>query len=465
MQIRAAIYCRISEDRANGWGIADQEHHCRRLAGVMGWNVVGVYQDNDIGSTGRTRKRRNDYERLCAHISAGKFEAVLVTELSILHRRPLEWRQFRELGKARRLKIKSLSDFIDLDTGEGAVGADLRVDVDEEEVEQIWTGVGRKSLSEAKEGRPHSGGIRPFGYKYDNGTLIIIPEEAALVREAASRVRQDESLAGICADWQQRGITTPKGNMWVPTTLRQTLLRRSLAGYREHPVVGTVRANWAPILSEDEWERVQSVLTDPSRLNRGRVNVRTYLLTGYVFCGLCDQPLRGGPRSVITGARAYSCRKAAGYKGCGRIKRQADPLEKEVAERLLFRLNSHELRASLAAPDDKADRREREEIERTRAKIGQISDDYTDGTFTKEEYLRQKARLQQRLEEVEGRVSHRQSSYTQVPLADEPVRDAWESHAFDWRRALINVVIEKVIVLPQRVREFDPNTVKVIWKD
>jgi len=27
------------------------------------------------------------------------------------------------------------------------------------------------------------------------------------------------------------------------------------------------------------------------------------------------------------------------------------------------------------------------------------------------------------------------------------------------------VVIEKVIVLPQRVREFDPNTVKVIWKD
>ncbi len=214
MQIRAAIYCRISEDRSNGWGIADQEHHCRRLAGVMGWNVVGVYQDNDIGSTGRTRKRRNDYERLCAHISAGKFEAVLVTELSLLHRRPLEWRQFRELGKARRLKIKSLSDFIDLETGEGALGADLRVD--EEEV-------------------------------YDNGTLIIIPEEAALVREAASRVRQDESLAGICADWQQRGITTPKGNMWVPTTLRQTLLRRSLAGYREHPAVGAVRANWAPI--------------------------------------------------------------------------------------------------------------------------------------------------------------------------------------------------------------------------
>jgi len=27
------------------------------------------------------------------------------------------------------------------------------------------------------------------------------------------------------------------------------------------------------------------------------------------------------------------------------------------------------------------------------------------------------------------------------------------------------VVIEKVIVLPQRGREFDPNAVKVIWKD
>jgi len=66
---------------------------------------------------------------------------------------------------------------------------------------------------------------------------------------------------------------------------------------------------------------------------------------------------------------------------------------------------------------------------------------------------------------IHWRRKSQNGSYTQVPLADEPVRDAWESHAFDWRRALINVVIEKVIVLPQRVREFDPNTVKVIWKD
>ena len=107
MTVRAAIYCCISEDQANGWDVAYQEQHCRRLAEAMGWDVVGVYIDNDIGATVRSRKRRKDYERLCSDIAAGDIDTVLVTELSRLHRRPLEWHQFRELAKSHGLNRSS----------------------------------------------------------------------------------------------------------------------------------------------------------------------------------------------------------------------------------------------------------------------------------------------------------------------------------------------------------------------
>jgi site-specific DNA recombinase len=466
MTVRAAIYCRISEDQANGWDVAYQEQHCRRLAEAMGWDVVGVYIDNDIGATVRSRKRRKDYERLCSDIAAGDIDTVLVTELSRLHRRPLEWHQFRELAKSHGLKIKSLTDSIDLATAEGVFAANLRADIDEEEAEQIRRRVQRRSLSEAREGRPHSGGTRAFGYKWipEQRTLEIVPHEAELIREAARRLLQGESLGAVCMDWNRRGITTTTGKVWGTTQLRQMVMRVTLTGYRSHPVAGQVRGNWPAILPKGDWEQLCFLLNDPTRRNHGRVNVRSYLLTGFVYCALCGQPLRGGPNG--RSQRNYYCRMSVGFSGCGRIRRLADPVDKEVIDRLLYCLDSPEVRAALAAPDDEADVNDHAEIEQARDRLVQLADDYADGTFTKAEYLRQKSRFQDRIDALMRKLAQRQSSYTLAAVSNEPIMEAWQEHSgqLDWQRALIGAVIAKVIIRPQRGRKFDPNTIEIVWK-
>ncbi len=165
MQIQAGIYCRISDDQQNGWGVGDQEQHGHRIAEQMGWSVVEVYVDNDITATGRTRKRRRAYERMLSDIAAGHINGVIATETSRLHRRPLEWYQFRDLAEPHKVKIKTLSDYIDLETGEGVFAANLRAAIDEEEAEQIRRRVLRKHLSTAQAGKPLFGGHRPFGYR------------------------------------------------------------------------------------------------------------------------------------------------------------------------------------------------------------------------------------------------------------------------------------------------------------
>ncbi len=68
--VRAAVYVRISSDRAGaGLGVARQEEDCRALCDRLGWQVARVYPDNDVSAY--SGRRRPQWERLNADIAAG----------------------------------------------------------------------------------------------------------------------------------------------------------------------------------------------------------------------------------------------------------------------------------------------------------------------------------------------------------------------------------------------------------
>ena len=68
--VRAAIYVRISSDRAGaGMGVARQEEDCRALCERLGWQVADVYRDNDVSAfSGQTRPA---WQQLNSDIAAG----------------------------------------------------------------------------------------------------------------------------------------------------------------------------------------------------------------------------------------------------------------------------------------------------------------------------------------------------------------------------------------------------------
>src|SRR4051812_22506501 len=116
----AAIYCRISDDRAGrALGVARQEADCRELAARKGWAVAGLYVDNDI-SAADVRKRRPEYERLLGDIKAGIVDGVVVWDADRLHRRPVELEAFFEVADAAGLRhLATVGGDIDLATGDG----------------------------------------------------------------------------------------------------------------------------------------------------------------------------------------------------------------------------------------------------------------------------------------------------------------------------------------------------------
>ena len=57
MPTQATVNCRISDDRGRqGLGLARQRKDCEALIEREGWEIAGVYTDNDLSAfSGRTR--------------------------------------------------------------------------------------------------------------------------------------------------------------------------------------------------------------------------------------------------------------------------------------------------------------------------------------------------------------------------------------------------------------------------
>lgn len=82
---RIAIYCRYSTDFQDETSIADQIRLCRDLAKRMGWpEPMFVYADAAI--SGASRHNRPEYLRMMADMEDGKFDALIVENISRLTR-------------------------------------------------------------------------------------------------------------------------------------------------------------------------------------------------------------------------------------------------------------------------------------------------------------------------------------------------------------------------------------------
>jgi site-specific DNA recombinase len=99
MTMKAAIYCRISDDReGSGLGVTRQEADCRALAQTRGWTVTRVYVDNDI-SLAYSGKPRPSYKQLLSAMREKEFEAVITWHTDRLHRSPVELEEFISVGE------------------------------------------------------------------------------------------------------------------------------------------------------------------------------------------------------------------------------------------------------------------------------------------------------------------------------------------------------------------------------
>lgn len=482
MPLRAAIYTRISNDpRLTGLGIERQLEDCMELCDRNGWKVVAVYPENDTSAY--SGKRRPQYEKLCQSIKDRDIDIVVAWHTDRLHRRLLELVEYTNLVRdGERMVVQThtvKAGDIDLSTPSGIMIAHIKGAVDESYVSEAREKNLRGRRQIAEKGGRHKV-ARVYGWEDDG--IALRESEAMIVREMASRLISGETGTSIAADLNARKIPTIRGGgIWHGITISKMASRASNAAIREHRGELHYNGQWQPIMSVETWERVKLALDSRQSLQFKRGAGRKYLLTGFAFCGKCGSKLSATVGSGKAKS-SYRCHRTRSHdrsiQGCGQVSRHIAPLETLVSEAILMRLNSPGMMKALT--DHKDDRTAVTELlskrDEQQSRIDNLITGYVTGrlSLTEQQFNKAKIAAQDELDAINKQLGQLTSNQVLANIdLTVSLADMWEHASISWKRNLVELLIERVEVMPYQKKakvvrykswRFDPELIQIRWR-
>jgi hypothetical protein len=358
----------------------------------------------------------------------------------------------------------------DFASGTGLLELEMRAAFAREELRKIKRRVARKHQELAQKGALNAGGNEGYGYekvKNEAGNvmgLVVVPDEAKIIREAARRVLAGESLTGIVRDFDARGLRTKQGHRWQRRTLRRILAKAYISGRREHHGKVTAMGSWPAIIHPRTSDRLRALLLDPTRDKRS--DVRQHLLSGLVTCGHpeCGARLVVERRGDKDSERRYHCRKADGSWGCGKMSINADRLEHTVVERLLALEENGRLRGILYAESiGKLDEAEAE-LETVKAELKDLARKRYREELMPEEVEGAREALLERREAAEAVIEAAQREIG-LPDLPDPLAPEWDTLELHEQRTILKHALLSLKVMPPARRGcFDPTRIETEWK-
>lgn len=219
---KAVVYVRVSttEQAAEGYSVEEQEKKCKAAIEAKGWEYAGTY--SDPGVSGRTLDRPALLEML-KRIRAGEVNAVVIYKLDRLSRKQRDTMNLIEdVFLAYDIALVSLNETLDTSTpwGRAMIGILSSFNQMESENIQQRTMMGREA--KANEGG-YAGGKPPLGYKAENGQLVVVPEEAEIIKLIFSLRNKGKTLKGIAETLNTKGYRTRRGGEFKHSAI-QTIL-------------------------------------------------------------------------------------------------------------------------------------------------------------------------------------------------------------------------------------------------
>ena len=207
---KVAAYARVSmeSERLQHSLSAQVSFYSDLIQKHPGWEYAGVYADNGISGTKTTS--REEFMRMLADCEAGKIDIILTKSISRFARNTVDLletvRHLKDLG----ISVQFEKERIDSMSEDGELMLTLLASFAQEESRSISENVKWGTIQRFKEGIPN-GQFTIFGYKWVDDKLVIIPEEAEIVRFMYSEYLKGASRIEIGRALMERGIYTRKG--------------------------------------------------------------------------------------------------------------------------------------------------------------------------------------------------------------------------------------------------------------
>ena len=510
---RGIGYGRLSQDRyGTSPNCQIQEAEQREYAQSCSYEFVDYRYDNDISASIFSNKPRPGYDDILKLVRANLADVLLATETSRIFRRVADVLEFLSIAQGTTLRWIETTDghVYDLHTAHGVHSLIASINDADFEVRKNSERVKRTRREEAKAGKYH-GGNRPYGYEgavrgpcdvpdcrdkqnckhgaiLNRGRIgiVLVPHEAAIIRECVARLLSGWPIHSIVRDLNTRRITATNGGPWHPTQLKKVLRSKRLVGVRTH-LGEEFPGKMERIISDEDFYRVQTILDSEERFKgAGMKGVRSYLLTGFIYCGLCGKLLLGSGGAYGKqghSGRRYRCKKINAHVmeyGCGQISRLAEPVELLVSRAVLRRYSSPAFAEALAEASKPEDNGELSHLisedKAAKQRLSEVEQLYASGQLDVEEMIRLKGMINEARAEVHRKLAKVETGRMMLSLpAGESLHAAWEKADLHTRRQLVGLLVERVELLPGRCGAarweyngkryvFDPSKVRIKFR-
>ena len=390
---RCALYLRVSTDhQVDGNSLATQKTQLLRYARDKGYAVTDIYVD--AGLSGKDMNRP-ELQRLLADAAQRRFDIVLVWKVDRISRSMKDFLGLIATLREHGIELAALDQQFDTSDPVGTLTLHMLGAFAEHE---------RLVLVErTKEGHLHrlrrqdwSCGPVPFGYRKENGSLIELPNEAAVVRRIFEMFLKLKSRRAVAMRLNDEGMKTRKGNLWTGNRVTDILLNPVYAGanaYGRHAKADTrlkAKERWTvvpgvrkPMVDPATFEKAQALLGRATTPPTDKLPCR-YPLSGLVRCEKCGSAMCG--TSMQRGKklyRYYRCNGNAhgGGRRCPGAMVRADLLEKAVEEKVRGLARNGSTAQTAVETDERKETRRA--LDRLRERTTRLFDLYESGQLDK----------------------------------------------------------------------------------
>lgn len=460
---RVGIWLRVStEDQVRGESPETHERRARSYAESKGWQIVEVYRLDAV--SGKTVKEHPEAKRMMEDILRGHITGLIFSKLARLGRNTKELLEFAEYFRECDADLISLAEAIDTSTPAGRLFYTMIAAMAHWEREEIASRVAASVPIRAKMGKP-LGGAAPYGFKWDNKSLVIDETEAPIRKLMYELFMEHRRKVTVARILNERGYRTRNGSKFSDTTVDRLLRDSTAKGERRANYTASTgdkkawkvkpKDEWVfhevpRIVSDELFAEVNAILDTQRESGKRQPRRTAHLFAGYVFCEC------GKAMYVPSNTPKYVC------QAC-RTKMPVRDLE-EVwkAELIGFIFSPDELLAHRQAGEIELAKlsAEIERLEQTRKKVtlevDTLIDLYQSGALDKQGF----APRYSRLSEQQGAIDEglppllakrdmlrvNLASQTEVMSSSESLVRNWDTLPQSEKRAVVETILSRITV-------------------